>query len=78
MTDDFLTRLDRIESLLSELLEQRTAKEFNSTAEVARIAGRSDYTVREWCRRGQVGGGKAPNGQRIRAYFYSCVSETSF
>jgi transposase len=52
--DEVIRRLDRIESALTELLLQRTAKEWYSTAEVAEILERSDYTVREWCRQGRI------------------------
>lgn len=58
-----LERLDRIETALSELLSQRPAKEWYTTAEVAEIVGRAEYTVREWCRKGQVQAAKASNGR---------------
>jgi excisionase family DNA binding protein len=45
------------------LLSQRTVKEFYTIAEVAEILGRSKYSVREWCRKGQVQAVKAPNGR---------------
>lgn len=58
-----LQRLDRIEVAIGELLDQRMAKEWYSTADVAKILGRSEYTVREWCRKRQVEAKKAPNGR---------------
>ena len=51
---DLSERLQRIEALLSSLLEQRTVKEWYTTAEVAKILGRSEYTVRECCRLGRI------------------------
>jgi hypothetical protein len=52
--DELLTRLQKIETLLAALVEQRTVKEWYSTAEVAAILGRAEFTVREWCRLGRV------------------------
>lgn len=56
-------RLTRIESLLEHLLEQRIAKEWYSTAEVAKTLNRAEYTVREWCREGRVSARKTQNGR---------------
>jgi Helix-turn-helix domain len=36
------------------LLDQRSTKELYTTAEVAEIVGKTDYSVREWCRLGRV------------------------
>ena len=52
--DAVLERLDRIESVLEELRRQRTVKAYYSAAEVAALAGRSAYTVREWSRLGRI------------------------
>jgi hypothetical protein len=58
---DVTERLDRIERALADvirqqeaLLEKHTVKDFYTTAESAAILGRAEYTVREWCRHGQV------------------------
>ena len=48
------TRLQRIESLLERLLEAESEKEFYSTAEVASLLGKAEFTVREWCRHGRI------------------------
>jgi hypothetical protein len=61
--DEVLTRLRRIELLLSRLIEQRVAKEWYSTAEVAGILSRAEFTVREWCRLGRVRAEKRPCGR---------------
>lgn len=45
------------------LVNQRTVKEVYAPSEVAEMIGRSEYTVREWCRKGQVQAVKAPNGR---------------
>ncbi|MFN3194022.1 MAG: hypothetical protein ACE361_26170 [Aureliella sp.] len=47
-------RLERIESLLESLIEQKQVKDYYSTAEVAKLLGKAEFTVREWCRLGRV------------------------
>ena len=49
-----LDRLERIETVLAALVESKTAKEWYSTGEVAKIMGKAEFTVREWCRLGRV------------------------
>jgi hypothetical protein len=61
--DDLRERLERMEGVLGLLVEQRTAKEWYTTAEVAQIIGKGEYTVREYCRKGQVKAEKAANGR---------------
>jgi hypothetical protein len=56
-------RLDRIEAMLRTLIEQRTVKDFYSTAEVAAILHRAEWTVREWCRLGRVSADKRACGR---------------
>ena len=51
---ELLARLTRIETALQLLVREKTVKEWYSTAEVAALLGKSDYTVREWCRLGRV------------------------
>lgn len=61
---DVLTRMDgRLAELRDLLLNQRTVKDFYTTAEAAELLGRSDYTVREWCRLGRVAGQKRACGR---------------
>jgi hypothetical protein len=45
-----LGRLDRIELILQALIQQQTVKDYYTTAEVAQILGKAEFTVREWCR----------------------------
>ena len=52
--DEIIERLDRIEDTLRTLMKQRTIKEGYSTAEVAEILGKAEFTVREWCRNGRI------------------------
>ena len=54
MQNEILQRLDRIEESLKQLIEERTAREYYSTAEIAAILGKAEFTVREWCRLGRV------------------------
>lgn len=58
-----LDRLQRIEDAIGQLLHQKAGKEWYTTAEVAEIVAKSDYTVREYCRKGQIKAEKAPNGR---------------
>ena len=54
-------RLDRIEDVLRQLTRERVVQEYYSTAEVAQILGKAEFTVREWCR-----------GRRIHAQKRAC------
>ena len=51
---DISERLERIETLLHSLIEQRTIKEWYTTGEIAKILSKAEFTVREWCRLGRV------------------------
>ena len=52
--DDLVDRLDRLETTLSQLVQQRMVKARYTTAELAAILGRAEFTVREWCRLGRI------------------------
>lgn len=58
-----LERLQRIESALHALVAQEMVKEYYSTAEVAHILGKAEFTVREWCRLGRVWASKRDCGR---------------
>jgi len=45
-----LDRLSRIEDAVGQLLQRNTVKDYYSTAEVAKLLGKAEFTVREWCR----------------------------
>ena len=49
-----LDRLQRIELSLAALVEKQTVRDWYSTGEVAKIVGKAEFTVREWCRLGRV------------------------
>lgn len=47
-------RLENIETLLGNLIEQKASKEYYTTSEVAKLLDRAEFTVREWCRLGRI------------------------
>ncbi len=61
---DIAIRLERIETLLSELIQQKPQKEWFSTADLAELTGRAEFTVREWCRLGRISAEKETNGRK--------------
>src|SRR5262249_54507676 len=61
--DMVLERLGRIEATLAELAGRPAAKDWYTTSEVAEALKKAEYTVREWCRKGQVKARKSPNGR---------------
>ena len=56
-------RLDRIESLLTLLVERQQTKEWYTTEELARLLGKAEFTVREWCRLGRIRAEKRQSGR---------------
>ena len=63
MHDDITIRLERIESFLVALLQQRAVKEWYTTEEIAAIVGKSEFTVREWCRNARIHAAKKGSGR---------------
>jgi excisionase family DNA binding protein len=61
--DEILARLRTNEAGLQELHTERAAKEWYGTAEIASLLNRSDYTIREWCRKKQIPAEKTANGR---------------
>ena len=68
-------RLERIDALLVALIEGRPLREWYSVEEFARIVGRSEFTCREWCRRGRVRGKKKSSGRGAHAGWAIAHSE---
>lgn len=58
-----LERLSKIEATLCLLAEKQTVKEWYATDEVARLLGKAEFTVREWCRLGRVRAEKRMSGR---------------
>jgi helix-turn-helix protein len=56
-------QLNRIEEKLDLLLQQRTVKDWYTTAEVAQVLGKAEFTVREWCRQGRIHAAKRACGR---------------
>lgn len=63
--DDVAERLARIEQMLHLLVQQRTVKEWYTTAEVARILCKAEFTVREWCRLKRIRAAKKECGRGV-------------
>jgi hypothetical protein len=58
-----LQRLERIEATLAVLVERQVVREWYSTEEVAKLLGKAEFTVREWCRLGRVRAEKKGSGR---------------
>jgi hypothetical protein len=61
--NEILTRLDRIETALAALVERQTVKDWYTTEEMAKILGKSEFTVREWCRHARINAEKKGSGR---------------
>lgn len=55
---EVVERLSRIEAVLQTLVREKAAKDWYSTAEVAVLVGKAEYTVREWCRQKRLSASK--------------------
>jgi Helix-turn-helix domain len=58
-----LAKLSTIEAALAELRSQQTIRDWYSTDEVAKLLGKAEFTVREWCRLGRVHAEKRGSGR---------------
>jgi hypothetical protein len=67
MDIELTTRLDRIEGILATLVERQVVKDWYSTEESARILGKAEFTVREWCRLGRIRAEKRRSGRGAHA-----------
>ena len=75
LTIEYLRQqLDRIEASVDLLICQRTVKDFYSTAEVAKLVDRAEFTVREWCR--PVLEWMIPHSELVRYQSYGLVPES--
>ena len=61
--DSIDRRLEKLEALLNQLVQQRAVKDWYTTAEAAQLLGRAEFTVREWCRLGRVHAQKRRSGR---------------
>jgi hypothetical protein len=55
--------LDELHAKFDTLLETSKVKEWYTTAETAQIVGKSEYTVREWCRLNRIKAVKRKSGR---------------
>jgi hypothetical protein len=60
-------RLEKIESLLTLLVERQQVREFYEIEEFARLVGRDRFTVREWARQHRIRGEKRLSGRGAHA-----------
>lgn len=58
-----LERLEKIEAALAVLTQKQTAKDWYTTDDIARIVGKAEFTVREWCRLGRMQAEKRLSGR---------------
>lgn len=59
--------LERIVGMLTVLVERQQNREWYSTEEFARIVGKAEFTVREWCRHGRIQAEKKGSGRGAHA-----------
>lgn len=60
-----MERLASVEATLAQLLEQKRIQDWYSTADVAKLLGKAEFTVREWCRFQRVHAQKRPCGRGL-------------
>jgi len=56
-------RFEKLEGMIEELIRRQAVKDWYSTEELARILGRAEFTVREWCRNRRIHCQKKANGR---------------
>jgi len=56
-------RLDKIESMLTVLVERQQVREWYSTQEFGRMVGKAEFTIREYCRLGRLRAEKRQSGR---------------
>jgi hypothetical protein len=55
--------LEKIEGLLMVLIERQTVRDWYTTEQFAKLVGKAEFTVREWCRLGRVHAQKRNSGR---------------
>jgi hypothetical protein len=63
MTDELQEQLDRIERLVTLLVERQTVKDYYQVGEFAKLVGKADFTIREWARLGRIRAEKRRSGR---------------
>lgn len=62
-TEALASRLDRVESLLQQLVDRQRVQEWYTTEEFARIVGLAEITIRLHCRFGRIKAVKRKSGR---------------
>lgn len=62
-----LKELQEVKAMLSVLVERQTVKDFYEIEEFARLVGKAEFTVREWCRLGRIRAEKKLSGRGAHA-----------
>ena len=57
---EVVERLSRIEAVLQTLVQEKAVKDWYSTAEIAALVHKAEYTVREWGRQKRLLASKKP------------------
>jgi len=63
MSEEILKTLERLEDMLTVLVERQTVKDFYEIEEFAKLVGKSCFTCREWCRLGRIRADKKLSGR---------------
>ena len=61
--NDMADRLQAIEETLKVLVAQQTVRDYYDTTQMAALVGKSEFTVREWCRNGRLRAVKRLSGR---------------
>lgn len=67
MSEEIMTRLERLEAMLVVLVERQQVREYYSVEEFSRIVGRAEFTCREWARHGRIKAEKKDSGRGAHA-----------
>lgn len=56
-------RLEELRSMVLLLVERQQVREWYTTEEFARLAGKAEFTVRQWANRGRIQAQKKASGR---------------
>jgi len=64
MENDIVQRMERMEAMLCVLLErQHVVRDWYATDQFAKLVGKAEFTVREWCRLRRIHAEKRRSGR---------------
>lgn len=55
--------MDRMQTMVESLIQQRTVKDWYSIEEFAQLVGKAEFTVRNWARLGRIHAAKKGSGR---------------